>query len=136
ARARARRGADAASQAARADGDSRAIARRGCAARPLSAGAKPLPALARGWARARHAVARHERRPRGGDRRGLDNGARGHRDLRCAAQAKGRSLNIAFVGGGNMASALIGGLLAKGTQPASISVIERYESAREKLARQ
>ena len=35
-----------------------------------------------------------------------------------------------------MASALIGGLLAKGAQPASISVIERYESAREKLARQ
>ena len=35
-----------------------------------------------------------------------------------------------------MANALIGGLLAKGAAPGSISVIERFEPAREKLARQ
>jgi pyrroline-5-carboxylate reductase len=45
-------------------------------------------------------------------------------------------LNIAFLGGGNMANALIGGLLAKGAAPGSISVIERLETAREKLARE
>lgn len=45
-------------------------------------------------------------------------------------------MNIAFLGGGNMAHALIGGLLAKGAAPGSISVIERLEPAREKLARQ
>jgi pyrroline-5-carboxylate reductase len=45
-------------------------------------------------------------------------------------------LKIAFLGGGNMANALIGGLLAKGAAPGSISVIERLEPAREKLARE
>jgi pyrroline-5-carboxylate reductase len=43
-------------------------------------------------------------------------------------------MNIAFLGGGNMASALIGGLLAKGFDPASISVIELNPAARERLA--
>ena len=45
-------------------------------------------------------------------------------------------MNIAFLGGGNMANALIGGLLAQGAAPGSISVIERLETAREKLARE
>jgi len=43
-------------------------------------------------------------------------------------------LKIAFLGGGNMAGALIGGLLAKGFDAQSISVAERLEAAREKLA--
>jgi pyrroline-5-carboxylate reductase len=43
-------------------------------------------------------------------------------------------MNIAFLGGGNMASALIGGLLAKGFDPASISVIEVNPAACERLA--
>jgi pyrroline-5-carboxylate reductase len=43
-------------------------------------------------------------------------------------------MNIAFLGGGNMASALIGGLLAKGFDPASVSVIEVNPAARERLA--
>jgi pyrroline-5-carboxylate reductase len=43
-------------------------------------------------------------------------------------------MNIAFLGGGNMASALIGGLVAKGFDPASISVIELNPAARERLA--
>jgi pyrroline-5-carboxylate reductase len=42
-------------------------------------------------------------------------------------------MRIAFLGGGNMASALIGGLLAKGAEPRSISVIEVSPAARERL---
>ena len=43
-------------------------------------------------------------------------------------------MNIAFLGGGNMAAALIGGLVAKGFDPRAISVIEMSPAAREKLA--
>ncbi|MGE5639270.1 MAG: pyrroline-5-carboxylate reductase [Clostridia bacterium] len=43
-------------------------------------------------------------------------------------------MKIAFLGGGNMASALIGGLVAKGFEKNAISVIEMAPSAREKLA--
>jgi pyrroline-5-carboxylate reductase len=42
-------------------------------------------------------------------------------------------MRIAFLGGGNMASALIGGLVAKGTDARSISVIEVSPAARERL---
>jgi len=42
-------------------------------------------------------------------------------------------VRIAFLGGGNMASALIGGLIAKGADARSISVIEMSPAAREKL---
>ncbi|MGL6109155.1 MAG: pyrroline-5-carboxylate reductase [Rubrivivax sp.] len=42
--------------------------------------------------------------------------------------------NIAFIGGGNMAGALIGGLLKAGRAPASIQVIEPFESQRQRLA--
>ena len=42
-------------------------------------------------------------------------------------------MKIAFLGGGNMAGALIGGLIAKGTDPRAISVIEMSPAAREKL---
>jgi pyrroline-5-carboxylate reductase len=45
-------------------------------------------------------------------------------------------MRIAFLGGGNMAGALIGGLLAKGYAARDISVIEVSPSAREKLAAQ
>jgi pyrroline-5-carboxylate reductase len=41
---------------------------------------------------------------------------------------------ITFVGGGNMATALIGGLVAKGADARSISVIELSPAAREALA--
>ncbi len=44
-------------------------------------------------------------------------------------------MSIAFVGGGNMARCLIGGLIASGTNPASIAIAEPFESAREALAR-
>jgi pyrroline-5-carboxylate reductase len=45
-------------------------------------------------------------------------------------------MKIAFLGGGNMASALIGGLLARGYERGSISVIEVSPAARERLAAQ
>jgi pyrroline-5-carboxylate reductase len=43
-------------------------------------------------------------------------------------------MKIAFLGGGNMAAALIGGLVAKGHDASRISVIELSPAAREKLA--
>jgi pyrroline-5-carboxylate reductase len=45
-------------------------------------------------------------------------------------------MKIAFLGGGNMAGALIGGLVAKGYDRRSISVIEVSPAARERLAAQ
>lgn len=43
---------------------------------------------------------------------------------------------VAFVGGGNMAAALIGGLLKAGRSAASIVVVEPFEAQRAKLAQQ
>jgi pyrroline-5-carboxylate reductase len=43
--------------------------------------------------------------------------------------------NIAFIGGGNMARSLIGGLIARGTSAARIRVAEPVEMLRESLAR-
>jgi pyrroline-5-carboxylate reductase len=40
---------------------------------------------------------------------------------------------IAFVGGGNMASAIIGGLIRQGMAPANIEVVEPFAEARAKL---
>jgi pyrroline-5-carboxylate reductase len=42
-------------------------------------------------------------------------------------------MKLAFLGGGNMASALIGGLIAKGTPARSISVVDVSPAARERL---
>ena len=44
--------------------------------------------------------------------------------------------SIAFIGGGNMASAIIGGLLKAGRAAASIQVIEPFDAQRQALARQ
>lgn len=43
-------------------------------------------------------------------------------------------MKIAFLGGGNMANALVGGLIARGFDRASISVIEVSPAARERIA--
>ena len=43
-------------------------------------------------------------------------------------------MRIAFLGGGNMANALVGGLRAKGVPAADISVIELSPAARERIA--
>jgi pyrroline-5-carboxylate reductase len=45
------------------------------------------------------------------------------------------SLRIAFIGGGNMSRALVGGLLAQGQDPALLTVAEPSEVARAALAR-
>lgn len=42
-------------------------------------------------------------------------------------------MQIAFIGGGNMAAALVGGLLARGAAPASIRVVEPLAAQREVL---
>jgi pyrroline-5-carboxylate reductase len=45
-------------------------------------------------------------------------------------------MKIAFLGGGNMANALVGGLIAKGFPAGALSVIEVSAAAREKISRQ
>lgn len=44
------------------------------------------------------------------------------------------SSSIAFIGGGNMAGAIIGGLVRQGMAPARIAVVEPFEEARARLA--
>ncbi len=53
-----------------------------------------------------------------------------------APTAPSAPARVAFIGGGNMASALIGGLLKAGHAPADITVVEPFEPQRQKLAAQ
>ncbi len=43
-------------------------------------------------------------------------------------------MKVAFIGGGNMASALVGGMLARGQAAEAISVVETLAAQRSKLA--
>ena len=43
-------------------------------------------------------------------------------------------MNIVFIGGGNMAAALIGGMLARGFAKESISVVEPFTDSRDRIA--
>jgi pyrroline-5-carboxylate reductase len=43
---------------------------------------------------------------------------------------------LAFIGGGNMASAIIGGLIQQGTSASNIVVVEPFEEARQRIERQ
>lgn len=43
---------------------------------------------------------------------------------------------LGFIGGGNMASAIIGGLIQQGTPASSIVVVEPFEEARQRIERQ
>ena len=45
-------------------------------------------------------------------------------------------MNITFIGGGNMANAIIGGLLKKGYAADALRVVEIDATARAKLAQQ
>lgn len=45
-------------------------------------------------------------------------------------------MKTVFIGGGNMASAILGGYLAQGFEPSEIAVIERNAERREQLQRQ
>ena len=56
-------------------------------------------------------------------------------DWRRARRAcKGEDLNITFIGGGNMARALIGGLIARGHASNALSVVEISPDARATVA--
>ena len=46
------------------------------------------------------------------------------------------NLKISFIGGGNMASALIGGLIQKGVKSSNISVADPFEGTRERLQKE
>src|SRR5262249_58835710 len=69
------------------------------------------------------------------DRRGRDHGAHRHRDLRRPQAGKGRGMKIAFIGGGNMATALAGGLIKRGQAPSSIQVVEPDPAQRKRIGK-
>ena len=43
-------------------------------------------------------------------------------------------MSIAFIGGGNMATALVGGMVAHGCAPSGFSIVEPHAEQRAKLA--
>jgi pyrroline-5-carboxylate reductase len=52
------------------------------------------------------------------------------------APAASRAPRVAFIGGGNMARSLVGGLIARGAAPASLAVSEPQPALRDALARE
>src|SRR5690606_33660815 len=85
-------------------------------------------------ARSRYAFHGNVGRSRGGDRARLYHGPRRYCDIRQTGKGGIHRVNIAFLGGGNMAHALIGGLLTRGANRAALSVIELNAAARERIA--
>jgi pyrroline-5-carboxylate reductase len=57
-------------------------------------------------------------------------------DNSCMSTPSNTSQTLAFIGGGNMASAIIGGLIKQGTPPSRILVVEPFEEARQRLQSQ
>ncbi len=104
-----------------------------------ASGAVPDPApelrrVPRGRPAGGYAVDGDVGRSRGGDRRGRDDGADRYVDFRGPRCEDIIVMPIVFVGGGNMASALIGGMLARGATPADFRVVEPLADARERIA--
>jgi pyrroline-5-carboxylate reductase len=57
-------------------------------------------------------------------------------DNSCMSTPSNTSQTLAFIGGGNMASAIIGGLIKQGTPPSRILVVEPFDEARQRLQSQ
>ena len=57
-------------------------------------------------------------------------------DNSCMSTPLNTSQTLAFIGGGNMASAIIGGLIKQGTPANSIVVVEPFEETRQRLQTQ
>ena len=57
-------------------------------------------------------------------------------DNSAMSTAKNTSQTLAFIGGGNMASAIIGGLIKQGTPSQNLLVVEPFEEARQRLQAQ
>jgi pyrroline-5-carboxylate reductase len=68
-----------------------------------------------------------------GTHAGRNDGRMSH-NPRCLDPPIGPPMRIAFVGGGNMATALVGSLVAKGSRPSDFVVVEPFEAQRVRLA--
>src|SRR5207245_7563492 len=90
---------------------------------------------ARGRARRGYALDGNVGRSRVGGRGGSEAGAHRHRAVRQKNEHNGAcSVNITIIGGGNMARALLGGLIARGQASDALAVVEIDAEARATVA--